>query len=88
MIRHIQIQIDGQVSHLGFKLQTMIAARNMKVNGTVEEMPGKIIIDAEGEEKNVRGLVNWCKTGPISGQLNNILVVDKPIAYFDDFTIL
>lgn len=88
MIRHIQIQIEGQLTHLGFKLQTMIAARNMQINGTVAEMPGKMVIEAEGEEKNLNGLLTWCKNGPLSEKPGNITVYDKPLAYYDEFTIL
>lgn len=66
----------------------MIVARKMEINGTVAELPGKFVIDAEGDEKQLSGLLTWCKNGPISEKPGKITVSDKPLAYFDDFTIL
>ena len=88
MARHYHIQIKGKVNQLGFKLHTMILANKHTILGNVSERINLIGIEAEGEEANIEAFIASCKKGLTGSKIDEVTVNEKPLAYYDEFTIL
>ncbi len=88
MTTHYHIEIRGELNNLGYKLQTMILAREHNISGTVSEQNNLIIIEAEGEEKMLDAFVASCKEKISKEHDIEMLIEDRIIKYFDDFIIL
>jgi len=86
MIRHYQIILEGEFQKLGYRFHTFLAAQTFNLNGSVCQKEDKIIIDAEGNEENLNEFVRWCQKG--NGKKPCVHVVEKPLAYFNQFLIL
>ncbi len=88
MIRHYHIKIKGEINQLGYKLHTMILANKHTVFGNVSEWTNLIEIEAEGEEANLEIFIATCKKGLTGSKIDEVVVNEKPLAYYDEFTIL
>jgi acylphosphatase len=60
----------------------------MNINGNVSQMPGQIIIEAEGEESDLEQYIQWCKKGPALGKIESVETTEKKIFAYNDFKIL
>ena len=90
MRQHFTITIRGNLQHKGYKLRTMILANKYGIKGSVAEEEHKIIIDAEGEVKELKAFMD-----EINKQQAEIAMKDstmescpEPLCYFDEFRIL
>lgn len=88
MIRHYHIEIKGKVNQLGYKLHTMILANKYTILGNISEWNNLIEIEAEGEEVNLKVFITSCKKRLTGSNIDEIIINEKPLAYYDEFTIL
>lgn len=87
MVKHFHIEIKGKVNKLGYKLHTMILANKYKILGNVLERINLIKIEAEGEEANIDAFIASCKKGLSVSKIEEVIINEKPLAYYDEFTI-
>lgn len=67
------IKIYGFVQGVGFRYYTIKEAQNLNLSGWVKNEPdGSVTILAEGEEENLKKLIDWAKKGPSFAQVKNI----------------
>ncbi len=88
MVKHFHIDIKGKVNQLGYKLHTMILANKYTILGNISEWNNLIEIEAEGEEANLEIFIASCKKGLPESKIIEIMINEKPLAYYDEFTIL
>jgi acylphosphatase len=88
MVRHMQMVISGTVENTGFRLYALWGAKQMKINGNVSQMPGQIIIEAEGEESDLEQFIQWCKKGPAACKIHSFNTTEKKLSALRDFKIL
>nr|NQU89355.1 acylphosphatase [Bacteroidota bacterium] len=88
MLKHYHIEIRGKVNRQGYKLHTMILANRHAIHGNVAERVNRIEIEAEGEKANLEGFVAFCKKELAGSKIESIILEEKPLAYYDEFTIL
>jgi len=64
-------------------------ADELKVRGFVQNLPdGSVEAVAEGEEEDVKGLIEWCRRGPRGARVEGVRVEwDEPSHRFADFSI-
>ncbi len=89
MNQHYQIILKGNFQQSGFRFHAFQAAHDCSISGQVTERNGNIIIEAEGDEKDLEKFLRWCyasKKGITAPE--SIIVVKKPLAYYDEFMIL
>ncbi len=88
MNQHYQIILKGSFRQSGFRFHTFHAAHDFSIRGQVSEQNGNIIIEAEGDEKDLEKFLKWCYASKGITIPESIMVVKKPLAYYDEFMIL
>ena len=55
---HATVWFTGRVQGVGFRYQTLQVAKEFEVSGNVQNLPdGRVLLEAEGAEGEVRGFV-------------------------------
>ena len=83
------VRVRGLVQGVAFRHHTAKTAELHKVTGWVKNLPdGSVQGCFEGEESDVKALVQWCQTGPRSARVDE-LAVDEGIftGEFNAFSI-
>jgi len=85
----VQVIIYGRVQGVWFRANTKQQAEQLGLFGWVRNTnDGNVEAVFEGEEKQVKKMINWCHKGP---SLAKVLKVDikkqNPTNEFDDFSI-
>jgi acylphosphatase len=79
------VTIRGRVQGVGFRHYTQQTALQHNVKGWVRNLPdGNVEGCFEGEERDVRALIDWCRLGPDWAEVEEVLVEDDP--YRGEFT--
>lgn len=89
MSKRVHLIISGEVQGVSFRYYTKEHADNLGVKGYVRNLPeGKLGVVIEGEKDAVNKLVEWCKKGPSSANVNNIEIKEeKPTNEFKQFEV-
>lgn len=88
MVKHFKITVCGHITHKGYRFRTLHTARQLSLKGTVSEVPGCIIVEAEGDEEKLNQLVGFFEKLP-SIDLPLIIEVDElPMMYYNEFRIV
>lgn len=67
--------ISGRVQGVFFRANTKKRARELGIKGWVKNLPdGRVEVMAEGEEEEVKELVEWCKSGSRHAEVTNVEV--------------
>jgi acylphosphatase len=82
--------VSGRVQGVYFRQSTLVEAQNLGVNGWVRNlMDGRVEAVFEGEEHEVKTLVNYCRQGPPAARVNSLEVSYGPFkGEFSNFTAL
>lgn len=89
MLKHINIKVYGSVQGVGFRQAIKAKADSLNITGYTRNFPnGSVNIEAEGEEENLKKLVEWCEDGPKTAKVELVKTSDGPIKEFDDFKAL
>jgi acylphosphatase len=69
------IRIKGQVQGVNFRYFTHRMALEHNLTGWVRNLPdGDVEAVFEGRESDVRKVLDWCRQGPGSAQVDEILI--------------
>ena len=81
--------ISGRVQGVFFRSQTRHEAKKYSVNGWVRNLPDdRVEVVFEGEEENVRRLVEFCRRGPPAARVVRAEVTwERYSGEFRDFEI-
>ncbi len=88
MIKHWQIIVTGKVVNTGFRLYAMRGACDNNIRGEVKYSSDQVIIEAEGEENDLKNYTEWCRKGPAYCKIKHIYAYEKPLSGYYDFKIL
>ena len=70
-----RVIIRGHVQGVNYRHYTMVNAQRLNVAGWVRNLPdGTVEGCFEGEEADVQGLIEWCRTGPSWGKVDEVVV--------------
>ena len=65
MPKFTRIIVSGLVQGVSFRYYTKAKADELDLVGMVRnKKDGSVIIEAAGEENNIKEFINWCKKGP------------------------
>ena len=71
--KRIQLVIRGQVQGVYFRASAQREARQLGLTGWVRNRPdGAVEIVAEGEEDQVKDLLNWSQRGPSTARVDSV----------------
>lgn len=88
--KQYHIIVHGKVQGIFFRTNTVkIADKIGNLTGYVKNMPdGTVEVIAEGEETQLKELVNFCKQGPLLAKVERIVVMEKkPTGEFEGFSV-
>lgn len=89
MKKQIVLKIYGKVQGVFFRDGSRRKAKELNLSGSVSNEPdGTVAVVAEGEEKDLKEFIEWCKNGPDHAKVDKVDVEwAEPAGEFDDFTI-
>ena len=88
MKKCVHIRVFGHVQHKGFRFSAMQVAYQHGIRGFIQNRKdGSLYIVAEGEEDQLTGFIDWCRTGPVWAKVEDITVEDGEIENFTSFDI-
>lgn len=81
--------ISGRVQGVFFRENIRRLARSLGVVGWVRNLPdGRVEAVFEGDEENVRRMIEFCRRGPPAARVDDVEITwEKPKGEFDDFEI-
>jgi acylphosphatase len=72
-MKHVTIQVCGDVQGVFYRQSTRQKARELDIAGWVENKEdGSVHIEAEGEEEQLRKLIQWCWQGPPASSVTRV----------------
>jgi acylphosphatase len=73
MMIRAHVFITGRVQGVFFRSETMYEAKQLDVTGWVRNIPdGRVEATFEGEQENVKKLIEFCKRGPQGARVTNV----------------
>lgn len=85
----ITITVKGKVQGVWFRAGTRNRARELGVTGTVcNQTDGSVYIEAQGKEKQLKELINWCKVGTPHARVDEVTIDNSTNKHFKEFRIL
>lgn len=89
MKTNVHVIITGRVQGVWFRANTKQKAEQLGVTGWVRNTrDGCVEAIFEGEENNVKEMIEWCHRGPPLAKIDKVEVKNQnPINGFDDFSI-
>jgi acylphosphatase len=88
MTKHYNVIVSGKVQGVFYRASTKQKADELGVAGFVENLPeGTVYMEAEGEQRLLDELVQWCKRGPQGARVDNVEVTEGELMNFERFEI-
>jgi acylphosphatase len=73
------VRVTGTVQGVAFRHYTAKYAERNQVTGWVRNLrDGSVQACFEGDEENVRAMVDWCRTGPRMASVERLSVEEQP----------
>jgi len=90
MKKSVALLISGKVQGVFFRVKSIEKAESLSLTGWVKNIStGEVEIFAEGDEKNLKKLIDWCYNGPDNANVEKIDVEYGDYkAEFDKFVIM
>ncbi len=87
-MKNFKIKVSGKVQGVWFRQSTLDKARELRLAGTVRNMPdGTVEIEAEGEEPNLQKLISWCRQGPEHAEVADVAWEEGKLKGYEAFSI-
>ena len=79
----------GRVQGVFFRASTREKAKALGLTGYVKNQPdGSVLINAEGEQDQLKELLDWClKGGPSGAKVTDIQTAEEELKGWDGFSI-
>ncbi|NPV46302.1 MAG: acylphosphatase [Armatimonadetes bacterium] len=89
MVRRLQARVSGHVQGVGFRGFVALRAQRLRLRGYVRNlMGGEVEVVAEGEEHDLRNLLQVLEAGPRAARVTNVQVSwAEPTGEFASFTV-
>lgn len=88
MVKHLNVRVFGGVHGVSFRYNTQMKAKQLGIAGFVRNEPdGSVYVEAEGEERNLKEFLEWCKVGPRGAEVKKVNVEEKIIEGYKGFVI-
>lgn len=76
-MKRIKVKVYGTVQGVFYRKSTQAKARELQLDGWVRNnADGSVELEAQGEEKKLEELAEWCKQGPSAASVERIEVSD------------
>lgn len=87
-MRCYEIKIKGRVQGVGFRILAQKKAEQLNLSGWVKnESGGGVIMYAQGIEKGINMLIDWCYTGSPRSKVEEVIAREVAVQGFSTFEI-
>lgn len=70
----VRVFVSGLVQGVGYRYSTMNQAKYFGLGGWVRNLPdGRVEAVFEGSKKAVEGMIDWCRRGPTSATVSELV---------------
>ena len=88
MLKHYNIKVTGEVQGVWYRKSTQQKAAELEIKGFVKNQPDwSVYIEAEGNESQLKALLDWCAKGPEHATVEKVTWEEKELEFFKDFMI-
>lgn len=72
-----------------FRASARQKARELGITGIVKNLPdGRVNVEAEGEDEQLKAFTDWCKKGPELARVDKIEITEGTLKGFQEFIII
>lgn len=80
MAKRVRAIVTGIVQGVGYRASTAREAQRLQLVGWVRNLPdGSVELEAEGPEHIVDTLIEWCRRGPPSSDVEDVRVEPREV---------
>jgi acylphosphatase len=84
----IHLLIKGKVQGVFYRATAKKIADELNLTGWIKNTKdGNVEAAATGNEEQLKEFMNWCKQGPEHAKVEEVIIEQKPIIFFDTFEI-
>lgn len=88
-MKHLNIIVEGKVQGVFYRDSTRQKAKSFGIKGFVRNEPdGTVYIEAEGEAKKLKALIQWCKTGSPKSHVSDVSFTEGNVQGYTDFKVV
>ena len=81
--------VSGQVQRVGYRFSTCDQAAVLNINGWVRNLhDGRVEAVFEGAEAQVQEMLRWCRKGPPSAIVQDVIIEFEPATGLESFQIV
>ena len=86
----VHILVTGKVQGVFFRQATKVVATKNNVTGWVKNLEnGQVEILIEGDDKNVKSVIDWCHNGPANSRVDEIKIEQQEFSgRYSNFEVL
>ena len=87
-MKHISIHVYGNVQGVFFRAHARELAQQLGITGFARNTrEGSLHIEAEGDERSLEELVQWCHQGPPAARVSGVNVQEGKLEGSSEFVI-
>ncbi len=87
-IVNYRIEVHGRVQGVGYRYSALNMAKHLGVFGYVKNMgSGTVLLEIEGKHHAVDEMISWCRTGPGTGNVDELQIYEGKCKDFTDFKV-
>lgn len=87
-ILNYRIVVQGRVQGVGFRYSALNMASHLSLCGYVKNLSsGAVQLEVEGEYNPVHQMIEWCKAGPGTGYVDEVIINQGEIKHYSSFEI-
>jgi acylphosphatase len=85
----VRLFLQGRVQGVSFRYYTMQEARSLGLTGWVRNLwDGRVEVLLDGDEDAVKQMVEWCKRGPPSADVEDVEITwEESTTEFNNFRV-
>lgn len=88
MVKHLDINVSGRVQGVAYRFWAQNQAELLSVSGFAQNLPdGSVLIEAEGEENDLKEFVKLCHDGPHFAKVDNVEVKEGKLKSYTKFEV-
>lgn len=88
-MKRLSIHVTGKVQGVFYRASTERKAKEIGLTGFVRnQADGSVYIEAQGDEKQLSLLTEWCKHGPQQAEVASVNLSEKALIGEREFRIL
>ncbi len=87
-IVNYRIKVHGRVQGIGYRYSALNMANHLSLSGYVKNLSsGAVMLELEGPYHEVHQMIEWCKTGPGTGNVDDVEIDEGEVKHYTNFEV-